>query len=58
VVVITGADLSDDDRSRLNGGVEQIIRKPADGTPSFLDEVRKYVSKHAVSENTVQGDQA
>ncbi|MEH6405394.1 MAG: response regulator [Sneathiella sp.] len=49
VVVITGADLSDEDRRQLNGGVEQIIQKPSDGTPSYLDEIRHYVSKYAVS---------
>lgn len=56
VVVITGADLSDEDRRQLNGGVEQIIQKPSDGTPSYLDEIRHYVSKYAVSETADRGD--
>lgn len=57
VVVITGADLSDDDRQRLNGGVQQIIQKPEDGQPSFLSEIRQYVSKHAVSKADTKKDQ-
>lgn len=57
VVVITGADLSEDDRRRLNGGVQQIIQKPEDGHPSFLGEIRQYVSKHAVSKPDTKEDQ-
>ncbi|MCF8468358.1 MAG: response regulator [Sneathiella sp.] len=56
VVVITGADLSEQDRHRLNGGVEKIIQKSADGTPSFLDEVRQYVSKYAVAHTDNRGE--
>jgi len=56
VVVITGADLSEDDRRHLNGGVEQIIQKPSDGTPSYLDEIRHYVSKYAVPNAVDRGD--
>ena len=56
VVVITGADLSDEDRRRLNGGVEQIIQKPADGAPSFLDEVRRFADAHAVSRAVAGGE--
>jgi signal transduction histidine kinase/CheY-like chemotaxis protein len=49
VVVITGADLSAADRRRLNGGVEQIIQKPADGAASFLEEIRQFIEAHARS---------
>jgi len=43
VVVITAADLSEEDHRRLNGGVEQIIHKSADSSASFLEEIRRYV---------------
>ncbi|MFC4269967.1 response regulator [Sneathiella chungangensis] len=56
VVVITGADLSDEDRRRLNGGVKQIIQKSADGTPSFLDEVRRYVGRHLATQSSQTGE--
>ncbi|MZR32087.1 ATP-binding response regulator [Sneathiella litorea] len=56
VVVITGADLTDDDRKRLNGGVEQIIKKSADGTPAFLEEVRHYVGQHLAVRAETSGE--
>ncbi|MDF2366812.1 response regulator [Sneathiella sp.] len=56
VVVITGADLSDDDRKRLNGGVEQVIKKSADGAPTFLDEVRRYVGQHLIARAKMSGE--
>ncbi len=45
VVVITAADLSEQDRARLNGGVEQILRKTAFNRDDLLDEVRREVSR-------------
>lgn len=56
VVVITGADLTDEDRKRLNGGVEQIIKKSADGAPVFLEEVRRYVSQHLSARTATSGE--
>jgi len=56
VVVITGADLTDDDRKRLNGGVEQIIKKSEDGAPAFLEEVRRYVSQHLSARTATSGE--
>ena len=56
VVVITGADLSDEDRRRLNGGVKQIIQKTVDGAPSFLDEVRRYVRRHLKAPYSTAGE--
>jgi signal transduction histidine kinase/CheY-like chemotaxis protein/PAS domain-containing protein len=43
VVVVTARDLSDEDRSRLNGGAERIIQKT--GGDELLDEVRGTLSK-------------
>ena len=45
VVVITAADLSEQDRARLNGGVEQILRKTAFNRDDLLEEVRREVSR-------------
>ena len=45
VVVITAADLSAQDRARLNGGVEQILRKTAFDRDDLLEEVRREVSR-------------
>lgn len=56
VVVITGADLSDEDRKRLNGGVEQIIKKSADGAPAFLDEVRRYMGQQLTMHAEISGE--
>jgi signal transduction histidine kinase/CheY-like chemotaxis protein/putative methionine-R-sulfoxide reductase with GAF domain len=45
VVVITAADLTEQDRARLNGGVEQILRKTAFERDDLLEEVRQEVSR-------------
>ncbi len=45
VIVITAADLSEQDRARLNGGVEQILRKTAFDRDDLLEEVRREVSR-------------
>jgi signal transduction histidine kinase/DNA-binding response OmpR family regulator/putative methionine-R-sulfoxide reductase with GAF domain len=45
VVVITAADLSEQDRARLNGGVEQILRKTAFDRDDLLDQVRREVAR-------------
>ncbi len=45
VVVITAADLSEQDRARLNGGVEQILRKTAFNRDDLLEEVRREVTR-------------
>ena len=45
VIVITAADLSEQDRARLNGGVEQILNKSAFDRDDLLEEVRREVSR-------------
>ena len=45
VVVITAAELTDDDRRRLNGGVERILQKAAFERDELLAEVHKLVEK-------------
>jgi len=43
VIVVTAADLTADDRRRLEGGVEQILEKTAHDRDALLDEVRERV---------------
>ena len=47
VVVITAKELTDEDRERLNGGVERIVRKGTRTRDDFLREVRDLVALHA-----------
>jgi len=47
VVVVTAADLTDIDRTRLNGRVEQILRKGAYSPEALLEEVRQQVERCA-----------
>lgn len=46
VAVITGKDLTEEDHTRLNGGVERIVRKGG-GKSDFLVEVRALVARAA-----------
>jgi adenylate cyclase len=48
VVVITAADLSDEDHARLNGAVERILIKASYGRDELLQEVRAIVERHAL----------
>ena len=45
VVVVTGADLSEEDHRNLNGGVETILNKSAYGRDELFDELRSIVSQ-------------
>jgi CheY-like chemotaxis protein len=56
VVVVTGADLSDEDRHRLSGGVERIIQKPANGAMPLLAEVRRFVGARTGPGVVVDGE--
>jgi len=47
VVVITAKELTDEDRQRLNGGVERIVAKGPRERDDFLREVRDLVALHA-----------
>ena len=48
VVVVTAADLSDADRARLAGSVQQVLRKGSTTPGQLLAEVRARVSQCAV----------
>jgi hypothetical protein len=43
-VVLTARDLTADDRRRLNGYVQRVLRKGADDAERLLDEVRRLVA--------------
>ena len=47
VIVVTAKDLTQEDRDRLNGGVERIFEKGALTRAQLLDRVRKFVEKHS-----------
>jgi CheY-like chemotaxis protein len=44
IIVVTGKEISDDDRARLNGGVERILQKATCTRESLLREVRDLVT--------------
>ncbi|MGK2934803.1 MAG: hybrid sensor histidine kinase/response regulator [Gemmatimonadaceae bacterium] len=46
IVVLTAMDLTNDDRQRLNGYVESIIRKAGDSRESLLNQVRDLLDDH------------
>ena len=45
VVIVTGADLSAEDRRRINGGVAKVISKSSLAQDTFLSEVQEFVTK-------------
>ena len=47
VIVITAKDLTEEDRRRLNGGVERIIQKGATSPTEVLELVRSILQNHA-----------
>ena len=56
VVVVTARDLTEEDRSRLNGGAERIIQKT--GGDDLLDEVRGTLSKCILRRNVAKTAEA
>jgi adenylate cyclase len=45
VIVVTAADLSEDDRRRLNGGVLHVLQKSAQTRDQLLGELRELVAQ-------------
>jgi CheY-like chemotaxis protein len=45
VIVVTAADLSEDDRCRLNGGVLHVLQKSAQTRDQLLGELRDLVAQ-------------
>jgi CheY-like chemotaxis protein len=46
VVVVTGADLSEEDHRNLNGGVEKVLSKSAYSRDQLFEEVRTLVAQY------------
>jgi CheY-like chemotaxis protein len=49
IVVVTAKDLTDEDRRRLDGGVENIIDKAAFSQEELLHQVRQLVGQHSLA---------
>jgi adenylate cyclase len=47
VIVLTAADLSEEDRQRLNGAVERIVAKSATSRDELLSELRDLAARYA-----------
>ncbi|MGH6981858.1 MAG: ATP-binding response regulator, partial [Stellaceae bacterium] len=56
VIIVTAADLTDDDRARLNGGVSYILEKSAFEQEELLGQIRRLVANHASALKTGTGD--
>ncbi len=52
IIVVTGADLTDDDHHYLNGGVERILSKTAYSEGELLAEIRRLLYQHMPHEKT------
>ncbi len=46
VVVVTAADLTEEDHARLNGGVKRVLQKAAYSRDELLAELRDVVAQH------------
>jgi hypothetical protein len=55
VIIVTAADLSDEERSRLRGGVEHVLQKAAYGQEELLAEIRGIIGRYAVAAERVTG---
>jgi len=51
-VVITAKDLTEDERRRLNGGVDRVVQKGAYGRDELLSQIRQLVAAYASREAT------
>ena len=49
VIIVTAADLTDHDRSRLNGGVEHVLQKAAFEQEDLLAQIRQLVGRYATA---------
>ena len=55
VVVVTAADLSEEDHRRLNGGVEYVLQKSGLNRDQLLAEIRELVTDHVTTEGADGG---
>jgi CheY-like chemotaxis protein len=49
VIVVTAADLSPENRRRLDGGVEHILQKAAPSREDFLRQIRDLIGRYAIT---------
>ncbi len=54
VVVITGRDLTPEERARLSGSVERVLEKGAHGSEALLREVRELLARSTVRRGDVE----
>jgi len=54
VVVITGQDLTPEDRARLSGSVERVLAKGAQGSEALLREVRELLTRSPARRGDVE----
>ncbi len=55
VIVVTAADLSEEDHRRLNGGVEYVLQKSDLNRDQLLAEIRELVTKYVANEGADGG---
>jgi adenylate cyclase len=55
VIILTAADLTQEQRSRLNGGVERILEKAAYGQGELMEELRRIVGRYAAAAERLPG---
>ncbi len=55
VVVVTAADLSEEDHRRLSGGVERVLSKHAYSGDELLEELRELVTRHVLGRRSPEG---
>jgi CheY-like chemotaxis protein len=55
VIVVTAADLSEDDRRRLNGGVLHVLQKSALTRDQLLGELRELVAQSVPDRVELEG---
>jgi signal transduction histidine kinase/DNA-binding response OmpR family regulator/HAMP domain-containing protein len=55
VIIVTSADLTAEDRRRLQGGVEHVLQKAASSQQELSAEIRGIIGRYAVASERVNG---
>jgi adenylate cyclase len=55
VIIVTAADLTEEQRHRLQGGVEHILQKAAYGQDELLVEIRRIIGRYAAATERMSG---
>ncbi len=55
VIIVTAADLTEEQRRQLQGGVEHILQKAAYGQDELLVEIRRIIGRYAAAAERVTG---